>query len=67
MRRQAVLNTFSSAGHIHQYTPRQSLEVVYRSCAPAVPWTRLLWVAYVWERGEWRVAALHKSLGIVDA
>ena len=66
MTRQTVLSVFSSAGHIEQYTPRQSLEVVYRSCAATAPWTRLLWVGYVWEQGEWRVAELHKGLGIVD-
>jgi hypothetical protein len=66
MTRQAVLNTFSSAGHIEEYTPRQSLAVVHRSCAATAPWTRLLWISYVWEQGEWRVAGLHKGLGIVD-
>lgn len=67
MTKQAVVSTFSGAGQIDHYTPGESLEVVYRSCAQAVPWTRLLWVAYAWEGGEWRVAELHKGLGIVDA
>jgi hypothetical protein len=67
MTRQSVLNTFSSAGHIDQYTPRHRLAVVYRSCARTAPWTRLMWVTYVWEDSEWRVAELHKGLGIVDA
>ncbi len=67
MTRQGVLEAFSSAGRIDQYTPRQSLEVIYRSCAPTAPWTRLLYVAYVWEQGEWRVAELHKGVAIVEA
>jgi hypothetical protein len=67
MTKQAVLNAFPSAGRIDEYTPKQSLEVVYRSCARTAGWTRLLWIAYAWEHGEWRVAELHKGLGIVDA
>ena len=67
MTRRTVLSTFASAGQIREYTPRQSLEVVHRSCARTEPWTRLLWIGYVWENGEWRVAELHKGVGIVDA